>query len=182
MRRGVWVVLGIMGMAPVGALAEQAQRQPIGQGASSSGGAGQAGTASAGATAPPIIVEMPARAAPLLSGAVQRGESWQCRAVTEGSGTSPSRPAQAAPTNQEIFMGRLRAVTGDRLRMAAPDGRVYEFGFTPQTRVIGPNGAAISLQAVREGAPVRTVTREGGGFENQVVTLQILGQPPTPMR
>jgi hypothetical protein len=103
MRRGVWVVLGLMGMAPLGALAR-------------------------------------------------------------------------AP-GEQVFVGMLKAVEKDRLRMVDPSGRVYEFGLSDQARIIGPSGAAMSRQALREGVPVRTVTR-AGETENQVLTLQVMEQAP----
>ncbi len=189
MRRGLWVVLGLVGMAPVGALAQQAQGQPTGQGAAASGGARQAGTASGGAgqqgtatagdTSPPIIVELPARGEPIASDrATGQRQPERSRTGTGGSGQDPSRPAQAATPDEEIFVGTVRAVTGDRLRMVSATGDVYEFGLGRQTRILGPNGAAMSIQAVREGALVRTVTRDSGELENQVVTLQLFGQAP----
>lgn len=117
MRRRVWVVLGLVGMAPVGALAQQA--------------AGQAGT------------------------------------------------VQAEGPNAEVFQGTLRAVDGDRLRMADGHGRIYEFGLGAQSRLVGPEGQAASWQALREGMPVRTVTRPGAS-ENEVVTLQVFVLPEEP--
>jgi len=246
MRRGVWVVLGLVGLAPVGALAQQQPRQPpaeqarapaevsnealqqqiaeLWQGfrqlqgevaqlreqvggrsqAPAVGGSGQSGMApgvggsgqgsssrvgtgtdeAVDETSRPIIVEMPARgerrASDQASG--QAGASRPSPGpATGGSGVSPSPPPRAGTPNEEVFQGTLRSVTGDRLWMADASGRVYEFGLGDQARIIGPDGAALSRQALREGMPVRTVTQPGAA-ENEVLTLQVFGPAPVPSR
>jgi hypothetical protein len=243
MRRGVWVVLGLVGMAPVGALAQQ-EREPPGEqarvpaevspealqqqitelwqgfrhlqgevaqlreqlgdrpqapavGGSGQagrapevGGSGQAGAAQAGAgtgeavddTSRAIIVELPATG--------ERGANEQAAGqagasrpspgpATGGSGMSPSPSSQAGAANQEVFQGTLRSVSGDRLRMLDGTGRVYEFGLGEQARILGPDGAALSRQALREGMVVRTVTQPGD-IQNEVVSVQVFGQVPVP--
>jgi hypothetical protein len=200
MRRGIWVVLGLVGLAPVGALAQQ---RP-----------GQASTdESIDDTDRPIIIEMPAtggrQAGRTGSGSADVGgtdvggldvggtdvggtASGQTGTgvtvsrpspgtATGGSGMNAGRSAQATASNQEVFQGTLRAVTGDQLRMVDGDGRVFEFGLGERTRIIGPNGAALSRQVLREGMPVRTVTQPGAS-ENEVVTLQVFGPAPAPSR
>lgn len=121
MRSSVWVVLGLVGLAPAGALA--AQR----------------------------------------------------------SGQASRAPDQPSATNVEIFQGTLRAVEGDRLRMADANGNVYEFGLGQQARIIGPDGEDLARQGLREGTPVRTVTQPGD-MENEVVTLQVFTPPESPSR
>ncbi|WP_224247584.1 hypothetical protein [Hyalangium gracile] len=273
MRRGVWVVLGLVGLAPVGALAEEARRQPAeqaqggpqaqGQEASPEvlqqqiselwqdvrvlhqevaslreqsggtaaapavGGAGQQGTAPANASGGPatddiavygpmgsdaggagsagggattvtaeqagtalaedadtsgIIVEIPRGGVrfPGIEGA-RRSQVNEPGTATGGSGRTESASPWSNVPNEEVFVGTLRSATRERLLMVGPEGRVYEFGMGERTRVLDLNGAAMSLQALREGTPVRTVTRPGA-LENQVITLQALGQAPAPSR
>jgi hypothetical protein len=189
MRRGVWVVLGLMGAAPGGALAQGAQQQ---QG-SSHGAVQQQGVAStavtpeqAGTASPEdnsgIVLEVPACGVrfPGILGA-QRSQALQARSGTGGSGLNPSRPVGPSSPNEEIFVGAVRAATPDRLLIQGPSLRVYEFGLGARTRIVGPNGAAFPLQALRKGELVRTVTRPGD-FENQVITLQVLGRTQSPSR
>ncbi|MFL5344994.1 MAG: hypothetical protein ACJ8AT_09370 [Hyalangium sp.] len=191
MRRGVWVVLGLMGAAPGGALAQGAQRQPTeqtqgasrGQGASNGAvqpqgavGSGQAGDNSG------IILEIPQGGVrfPGILGA-QRSQSLQAHSGTGGSGLSPRCSAASTGPNEDIFVGTLlRSATPGRLVMRGPSQRVYEFGLGERMRVLGPDGAAVSLQALKAGTPVRTVTRPGDA-EDQVVVLQVLKhtQPPS---
>lgn len=187
MRRGVWVVLGLMGVAPGGALAQGAQRQ---QGASN--GAVQQGVASTAVTpeqadtATPednsgIVLEIPACGVrfPGILGA-QRSQALQAQSGTGGSGQNPSRSVEPSAPNEEIFVGAVRAATPDRLLMRGPSLRVYEFGLGDRTRIVGPTGAPFPLQALQKGALVRTVTQPGE-VRRQVTTLQVLGriQPPS---
>ncbi len=231
MRRGVWVVLGLMAAAPGGALAQEAQRQPAeqaqggsqGQKASqgavqqqgvggAAGGSGQAvnatgSSAQAGsgmgavgqggglieATGPSdnaispednsgIVLEIPAGGVrfPGILGE-QRSQSLQARSGMGGSGRIPSCYVGSNVPNEEVFVGTVRAATRDRLLMQDPSQRIYEFRLGNRTRILGPNGAALSLRALREGTPVRTVTRPGE-LENQVSTLQVLGRAKSPSR
>lgn len=177
MRRRVWVVLGLVGLAPVGALAQQ-----------SPGQAGRAPAVSAPAdesqddTDRAIIIEMPAQgqrragatASPGSGKAQVRRPSRSAGPGTGGSGMSPGSAARQSAPNTEVFQGTLRALEGDRLRMADANGYVYEFGVGQQTRIIGPDGESVSPQSLREGMPVRTVTQPGA-IENEVVTLQAFG-------
>jgi len=254
MRRGVWVVLGLMGAAPGGALAQEAQRQTPeqtqggsqGQGASNGavqqqgvgsavGGSGQTGTvarsseqggSSTGSAAPGSsgLIEAsgqlnnargglgglgssdttipPAQAGTALPDAdnsgialeiprggvrfpgilgARRSQSLQAPSGTGGSGQNPRPSAWANVPNEEVFVGTVRSVTRDRLLMQGPSQRVYEFHLGDRTRILGPNGAALSLQALQEGTPVRTVTRPGE-FENQVITLHVLERARSPSR
>jgi hypothetical protein len=87
--------------------------------------------------------------------------------------------ASAGRPDEQIFVGTLRSVTGDRLVMVDSSNRVYEFGLGAQSRLIGPRGEAASPQALREGMPVRAVTREAD-VRNEVRYLQLLG--PAPVR
>lgn len=174
MRRRVWVVLGLVGLAPVGALAEQSPEQ-----------AGRAPAVSAPAdesqddTDRAIIVEMPAQgqrragatASPGAGKAQVRRPSRSAGPGTGGSGMSQAPAAQRSAANTEVFQGTLRALEGDRLRMADANGYVYEFGLGQQTRIIGPEGEPVSPQSLREDMPVRAVTQPGAS-ENEVVTLQ----------
>jgi hypothetical protein len=253
MRRGVWVVLGLMGVAPGGALAQEAQRQPTeqtqggsqGQGASNNGavqqqqgagGSGQAGSVAGSVDQPGsarggsdqrstlieatgasdsawggsgrlgrtdttvtpeqagtamrdddtsgLVIEVPAGGLriPGVVGA-RRSQSLQAQSGTGGSGqnSDPNRSAWANVPNEEIFVGTVRSATRDRLLIEGPSRRVYEFGLGDKTRIVGPNGAALSLQSLRVGMPVRTVTRPGE-VENQVITLHVLGRAPSPSR
>lgn len=189
MRRSVWVVLGLVGLAPVGALAQQR-----------SGQADRAPAARAPAdesqddTERAIIVEMPAKGQPRAGGTASKGpggtaspeERVDCPCPkafpgTGGSGMSSASPVQQSATNVEVFQGTLRALEGDRLRMADANGNVYEFGVGQQTRIIGPDGEALSRQGLREGMPVRTVTQPGA-IENEVTTLQVFIPPAPPSR
>jgi hypothetical protein len=179
MRRGVWVVLGLVGMAPVGALAQQ----PSGQ----AGTASEAGTRadpSVDDTARPIIVELPATGERRAGEAASGQPAASRPRLPRGSGGSGMSPRPVAPEegpNAEVFQGTLRAVEGNRLRMADGNGRVYEFGLGDQSRLMGPDGEPVSWQALREGMPVRTVTQPGAS-ENEVVTLQVFELPPAPSR
>lgn len=230
MRRGVWLVLALMGGVPAGALAQQQQRQqPAEQaraprqvsnevlqqqitelwqavhqlqwdvaalreragggeqapavggsgrlegagggaarpgGTPQTGGAGQVGTAPEGDAAGVIIVEMPAPGRQSAGGP-----------ATGGSGMGQAPQASAAPPADEIFIGTVRSVTGDRLIMVDPSDRVFEFGLRAQTRIIGPQGHALSPRALEEGMLVRAVTEEGG-VRNEVRSLQIIGPAP----
>ena len=139
MRRGVWVVLGLVGMAPVGALAQQRQ-------------VGTVTDESMDDTDRPIIVEMPAR------GERRGGNQTAGRARvsrpnpgrgTGGSGANASPQVWSGAPNRGILQGTLRAVTGDRLRMADGTGRVYEFGLGNQTRIIGRRGGPVAAGAAR---------------------------------
>ena len=94
---------------------------------------------------------------------------------------SSASPAQQSATNVEVFRGTLRALEGDRLRMAEANGNVYEFGMGQRTRIIGPDGEPLSRQGLREGMPVRTVTQPGA-IENEVTTLQVFTPPAPPSR
>jgi hypothetical protein len=78
---------------------------------------------------------------------------------------------------EQIFVGTLRSVTRERLVMVDPSNRVYEFGVGAQTRIIGPRGEARLPQALKQGAPVRAVTREAD-VRNEVRFLQLLGPEP----
>jgi hypothetical protein len=156
------------------------------------GGSGQERAAQAGAgtdeatddTSRAIIVEMPAtgerRASDLASGQAETSRPSRGPA-TGGSGVRPSPPSREGAPNQEVFQGTLRSVSGDRLRMADASGRVYEFGLGEQTRILGPDGEALSRQALREGMPVRTVTQPGA-IENEVLSVQVFGPAPVPAR
>jgi hypothetical protein len=171
MSSGFWVVLGLVGAAPVGALAQEA-RQPPG---------GQAGTApEAGASL--IIVELPEAEAQRPEGEVaEEREEGLGGAGTGGSGAAPqagAAPGAEAP-NEQIFIGTLRSVTGDRLLMVDPDDRVLEFDLNEQTRVSLFGEVPESLQAVEEGTPVRAVTMPGA-VRNQVRELLIYGLAPEP--
>jgi hypothetical protein len=283
MRRGVWVVLGLMGLAPVGALAEETQGQPPEQtrgasqersqglspeeiqrqvselrkdvnalhrdmaalraqrgsapATSATGGSGQAGTAPvAGSTGVPtgeievfgpvgsttggsgagggtttvtqaqsgagatddtdtsgIILEIPRGGVrfPGIEGARQSlaDEAGSAKGVgrrAAGSATGGSgRPVSASPwsnvPNAEVFVGRVRTVTPDRLLLEDSNQRVYEFRLGERARVVGPTGSRLSLQSLREGTPVRTLTQPGA-FENQVIILQTLEQKKAPAR
>ena len=98
-----------------------------------------------------------------------------------GSGRGESASPWSNVPNEEVFVGTVRTVTRDRLLLEGPNQRIYEFGLGERTRVLGPSGDRLSLQALREGTPVRTVTRPGAS-ENQVITLQALEQAPSPSR
>ena len=91
----------------------------------------------------------------------------------------PRSQAPGGRFGRDTFVGTLRSVRGDRLLMVDPSQRVYEFGLGAQTRLIGPRGEAASVQALKEGTPVRAVTRDAD-VRNEVRTLQILG--PAPVR
>ncbi|WP_224369181.1 hypothetical protein [Hyalangium versicolor] len=250
MRRGVWVVLGLMGLAPVGVLAEGAQKQsaeqtregsqqqaqaqaqaqgssqadlqreiaalrqdvqklhqdvaalrgqsgepqtggiavygPVG---SATGGSGTATTVTQGQAGMDatddtdtsgIIVEVPKGGVrfPGLEGVRSLEGNREAAAGTGGSGRNTSASPWSNVPNEEVFVGTVRTVTKDRLLMEGPNQRVYEFGLSERTRVLGPTGATVSLQALQEGTPVRTVTRPGA-MENQVITLQALQAPAT---
>jgi hypothetical protein len=240
MRRGVWLVLALMGGVPAGALAQQ-QQQPAEQarvlrqvssevlqqqitelwqavqqlqgdvallkeraggseqapavggsgrdqgpgsgaaqpgGTSQTGGAGQVGMAPTGDPAGVIIVEMPAPGRQSAGGTATPGNtSSQSGPATGGSGMGQGPQASAAPQVDEIFIGTVRSVTGDRLIMVDPSNQVYEFGLGAQTRIIGPRGHALSPQALEEGMLVRAVTEEAG-VRNEVRSLQIVGPAP----
>jgi hypothetical protein len=200
MRRSVWVVLGLVGLAPVGALAQQGSAQ-----------AGRAPAARAPAdesqddTDRAIIVELPAKGQPRTGGTASTGSGDTVstgsgdtgssgaaqvevirprrgsRQGTGGSGMGSAAPAQQSATNVEVFQGTLRALEGGRLRMADANGNVYEFGLGQRTRIVGPDGASLSRQVLREGMPVRTVTQPGA-IENEVITLQVFPAPAAPSR
>lgn len=143
MRRGVWIVLALMGGVPAGAMAQQQRQADL----------GQVGTATQG-----------------------NKPAWSCSAIG-GSGRGPRPQVSAGRPGEQIFVGRLRSVTGDRLVMVDPSNRVYEFGVGAQTRIIGPRGEARLPQALKEGTPVRAVTREAD-VRNEVRFLQLLGPAP----
>jgi hypothetical protein len=175
MRRGFWVVLGLVGAAPVGALAQEA-RQP---------GAGQAGVAPGTGTS--LIIVANPEPQGWGSGGVGAGTSEPGRSGTGtgGSGRSAGAVSQAEATpgeevpDDEVFIGTLRSVTGNRLRMVDPEGRVLEFDLGEQTRVIRFGDVPASLQALEEGTPVRAVTTEGDE-RNRVSDLLIYGMGPAP--
>jgi hypothetical protein len=144
----------------------------------------------------PIIVEMPATGGGAGTGGSGTGgtdtgsgqagvgvEVYRPRPNpgTGGSGGDTGAASQADAPNQEVFQGTLRSVTADRLRMLDGTGRVYEFGLGAQTRILGPDGAAVSRQALREGMVVRTVTQPGE-LENEVLSVQVFGRVPVPSR
>ncbi|HVG58466.1 MAG TPA: hypothetical protein VNA24_07905 [Hyalangium sp.] len=153
MRRGIWFVLALMGGVPAGALAQQQRQQPAEQSASRQQGASNMAT--------PRNKQV--RSCPGTRG---RG--------TGGSGTRPRAQASAGQPGEQIFVGRLRSVSRDRLVMVGPSRRVYEFGVGARTRIIGPRGEAIAPQTLKQGAWVRAVTREAE-VRNEVRSLQILG-------
>jgi hypothetical protein len=164
MRRGVWFVLVLMVGAPAGALAQQ-QQQPA---------------APMEDTAGTIIVEQSAPGEQRTStmATQENKQAWSCAAIG-GSGGAPRPRASTAPSDEEqIFVGRLRSVTLDRLVMVGPSHRVYEFDVGARTRLIGPTGKPASPWALKVGMPVRAVTREAE-VRNQVLALQILGPAPT---
>lgn len=241
MRRGVWLVLALMGGAPAVALAQQQRQQPAkqtrapreaskealqqqvtelwqavhqlqgdvaqlreraeeseqapavggsgrseGTGAaqprstSPAGGSGQVGTAPNQGTAGMIIVEQSAPGQPSASSTATQGNkpALSCSAIG-GSGMGPRPQASTRPPGEQIFVGRLRTVTRERLIMVDPSNRVYEFGVDARTRLMGPRGEAISPYSLKQGAPVRAVTREAD-VRNEVRSLQVLG--PAPVR
>jgi hypothetical protein len=193
MRRGVWVVLGLVGFAPVGALAQQGAPAVGGSGQTSSApsgstgqsdsapqatGSGQVGTPAARDSESLIIIEMPARGERRASDTA-RGQRPVIRpdSATGGSGVSPSQPQERrAPDEQEFLVGTVRSVAGGRLLMVDPSHRVYEFDLSEQTRLIGPDGAPLPLQPLPEGTQVMTVT-QGGEVRDRVLTLQVLVNP-----
>jgi hypothetical protein len=103
--------------------------------------------------------------------------AWSCSAIG-GSGMGTRPQISTGRPGEQIFVGRLRSVTGDRLVMVDPSNRVYEFGLGAQSRLIGPRGEAASTRALKEGTPVRAVTREAD-VRNEVRYLQLLGPAPT---
>ncbi len=157
------MMLGLVGLAPVGAQAEEWLGVPrLEPGA--------------------IVVESsvtdsrsPSRPAARKPGARRSGPG------TGGSGRSPSAQSWAQVPNEQVFVGAVRSVTRDRLLLEGPSQRMYEFGLGAQTRILGPDGAALSVQSLREGIPVRTVTRPGA-VENQVISLRVLEQTHAPHR
>jgi hypothetical protein len=98
-----------------------------------------------------------------------------------GSGVSAGNQAPASAPDEQVFLGRVRSITEDRLLMVDPRGHVFEFDLSKQTRVMGPGGASVSLRSLREGTPVRTVAREAEE-RSQVLILQVLEQAPKPSR
>jgi hypothetical protein len=95
--------------------------------------------------------------------------------ATGGSGRGVSTSSWSNVPNLEIIVGRVRSVTPERLLLEGPNQQVYELGMNARTRVVGPSGSQLSLQALREGTPVRTYTQPGD-FENQIIVLQAVGQ------
>jgi hypothetical protein len=228
MRRGVWLVLALMGGVPAVALAQrevsnevlqqqitelwQAVHQLQGDvaqlreraegreqtpavggsgrsegtnggaaqpgGTSPTGGSGQVGRAPREDTAGVIIVEQSAPGQPSGSTTAAQGNkpAWSNSAVG-GSGMGPRPQASARRPDEQIFVGTLRSVTGNRLVMVDPSNRVYEFDVGARTRLIGPRGEAASPQALKQGMRVRAVTREAE-VRNEVRSLQILGPAP----
>lgn len=117
MRRSFWIVLGLVGAFPLGALAQEGQ-QPAGQ--------------------------------------------------------------ASVPPDADIYMGWVRAVTGDRLLLEERTGNIYELGIDETTRLLGYQGRSVSSQALQEGTFVRAAATEGEE-RDQVRRIDILA-PPVPER
>ncbi len=204
MRRGVWVVLVLMGGVPAGAMAQQEREPPAEQARAPrqiSDEAFQQQIAElwqavhqlqgevaqlreqAGGRAQAPAVGGSGRTEGTAEGSAQPGSTWskpgQPGPAAGGSGMGPRSQGQAGRPDEQIFVGTVRSVTSDRLIMVDPSDRVYEFGLGAQTRIIGPEGYSSSLQALEEGSLVRAVTREAEG-RNEVRSLQILGPARAP--
>lgn len=148
--------------------------------AAQTGDSGQVGTAPAEDTSRMIIIEQSASGQRRASDtATQASKPSRSGPATGGSGMGPRSQAPAARQGDQIFVGTVRSVTNDRLIMVGPSDRVYEFGLGAQTRIIGPEGHASSVQALEEGSLVRAVTREAG-VRNEVRSLQIIGPARAP--
>jgi hypothetical protein len=155
------MVLGLVGLAPMGAQAEEWVGVPrLEPGA--------------------IVVESSVTDSRSPSShAARKPSARRAGPGTGGSGQSPSAQAWAQVPNEQVFVGAVRSVTKDRLLLEGPSQRMYEFGLGVQTRILGPDGAAVPLQSLQEGIPVRTVTRPGE-VENQVISLRVLEQTHAP--
>jgi hypothetical protein len=207
MRSSFWVVLCLVGAVPLGALAQEAQEQPAGQARAPEGVSSEAlqqqinelwqslrmlqqelaepreegpGARAAEEDTGFIIVELPEPAGPGLSGEEASGPA--SRAGIGGSGPGSREREQAGvPRAADIYVGTVRALTGDRLLMEERTGYVYELGVDERTRIIGPEGGLVSPRALEEGTPVRVVATEGEE-RDRVHRLYILAPLPVPER
>jgi hypothetical protein len=172
----------------------RAQVQEPGQ-APAVGGSGQGGTAAGGAGQGLFIVELPAGddEAGVVggSGGSGSGQSSQSRIVgqtgqgqsgqaTGGSGTNAGgMQGSGRAISGDVIVGTVRSISQDRLLLADPMGRVFEFDLTRQSRVIGPRGVFAPTQVLEEGTPVRAVAEGGNDERADVRDIYIVTQAPS---
>lgn len=73
-----------------------------------------------------------------------------------GGGGAAGEAVPGVPVASTLFVGRVRAVTDKRVQVVDSRGNVYALIIDEKTRVFGPDGARMPVQALREDLPVRT--------------------------